>query len=147
MIASTRAATDRPFNVNVFCHRPATADAAREAAWIARLAPEFARYGAEPPRHLREIYTSFVVDKAMQAMLIEERPKVVSFHFGLPAAEQFAALRAAGIVLLASATNLGEGRASATAGIDAVIAQGYEAGGHRGVFDPRAPTIAWGPWP
>lgn len=139
MIAAVRAATDRPFNVNVFCHRPAVADGAREAAWLARLAPHFARVGAEPPGQLREVFTSFVEDDAMLAMLLEERPRVVSFHFGLPSAEQIAALRGAGIVLLASATNVEEGRSVAAAGIDAVVAQGFEAGGHRGVFEPEAP--------
>jgi nitronate monooxygenase len=139
MIASIRAASDCPFNVNVFCHRPAVADVAREAAWLARLAPEFARYGVEPPRRLREIYTSFVADDAMHAMLLEERPRVVSFHFGLPSTERIAALRAAGIVLFATATNLEEARSIAAAGIDAIVAQGFEAGGHRGVFDPNAP--------
>jgi nitronate monooxygenase len=72
-------------------------------------------------------------------MLLEERPRVVSFHFGLPSTDRIAALRAAGIVLLATATNLEEARCIATAGIDAVISQGFEAGGHRGVFDPTAP--------
>ena len=138
MIASIRSASDRPFNVNVFCHRPAVADTNRETAWLARLAPEFARYGAKPPAGLREIYTSFVEDEAMHAMLIEERPRVVSFHFGLPATEQIAALRAAGIVLLATTTNLAEARSVATAGVDAVIGKGFEAGGHRGVFAPQA---------
>jgi nitronate monooxygenase len=64
---------------------------------------------------------------------------VVSFHFGLPDPERAAALRSAGAVLLASATNLAEGRAAEAAGMDAVVAQGYEAGGHRGGFDPAAP--------
>jgi nitronate monooxygenase len=68
--------------------------------------------------------------------LLAERPAVVSFHFGLPDRERIEALRAAGIVLFATVTNLDEGRAVAAAGIDAVVAQGYEAGGHRGVFDP-----------
>ncbi len=99
MIAAVRAATDRPFNVNVFCHAPAIADHAREAAWLARLAPHFSRFGAKPPERLREIYKSFVADDSMLGMLVEERPKVVSFHFGLPAAERIAALRAVGIVL------------------------------------------------
>ena len=147
MIAAVRAATDRPFNVNVFCNRPAVADEAREAAWLARLAPIFHRFGAEPPGGLTEIYRSFVEDDAMLAMLREERPRVVSFHFGLPPAERIAALRCAGIVLLATATNLEEARSVAAAGIDAVVAQGSEAGGHRGVFDPgvydeRLGTIA-----
>jgi nitronate monooxygenase len=139
MIAAIRAATDRPFNVNVFCNRPAIANQSREAAWLARLAPVFRRFGAEPPERLTEIYGSFVEDDAMLAVLLEERPTVVSFHFGLPPAETIAALRDAGIVLLATATNLDEARSIATAGVDAVVAQGCEAGGHRGVFDPDAP--------
>ena len=88
---------------------------------------------------MKEIYTSFVQDDAMLAMLLDERPPVVSFHFGLPAAEKIAALHAAGIVLLATATNLDEARQIAAAGMDAVVAQGFEAGGHRGTFDPQAP--------
>ena len=88
MIAAVRRATDQPLNVNVFCHQPAVADAALEAAWIERLTPFFARFGAKPPSALREIYKSFVEDDAMLAMLLEERPAVVSFHFGLPAAEE-----------------------------------------------------------
>jgi nitronate monooxygenase len=138
MIASVREASDRPLNVNVFCHRPAVADTAREAAWLARLAPEFARYGAEPPRALREIYTSFLEDHAMLDVLRSERPRVVSFHFGLPTAQWIATLHEAGILLFATATNLEEAHTVARAGIDAVVAQGFEAGGHRGVFDPAA---------
>jgi nitronate monooxygenase len=144
MIRAVRGATTRPFNVNVFCHRPAVADPEREGAWLGRLAPEFARFGATPPARLREIYTSFVADDAAMAMLVAERPPIVSFHFGLPASERIAALRAAGIVLLATATNPAEARAVAAAGIDVVVAQGYEAGGHRGVFDPAAPDDAIG---
>ena len=138
MIATVRAATDRPFNVNVFCNHPAVVDQSREAAWLARLAPVFRQLGAEPPARLTEIYRSFVEDDAMLAVLLEERPRVVSFHFGLPPAERIVALRDAGIVLLATATNLEEARSIATAGVDAVVAQGFEAGGHRGVFDPEA---------
>ncbi len=139
MIAAIRSNTDRPFQVNVFCHRPAVADVAREAAWLARLGPEFTRFGAKPPGRLTEVYQTFLSDDAKLAVLLAERPAVVSFHFGLPARERIEALRAAGIVLLATATNLEEGKAIAAAGIDAVIAQGYEAGGHRGVFDPAVP--------
>lgn len=137
MIAAVRSKTDRPFQVNVFCHQPARADADREAAWLARLRPEFARFGAQPPARLTEIYPSFLTDDAKLAALLAERPAVVSFHFGLPARERIEALRAVGIVLLATATNLQEGKAIAAAGIDAVVGQGYEAGGHRGMFDPR----------
>jgi nitronate monooxygenase len=139
MIREIREATRRPFNVNVFCHRPAIPDADREARWVERLAPVFARYGARPPRQLGEIFRSFVEDDAMLAMLVEERPMVVSFCFGLPSRERIETLHAAGIVLFATATNLDEGRAVASAGVDAVVAQGYEAGGHRGVFDPDLP--------
>jgi nitronate monooxygenase len=138
MIAAVRSASAQPFNVNVFCHQPAMRNPVREGAWIARLAPEFARYGATAPTALCEIYTSFVADDAMLRMLVAERPKVVSFHFGLPSADRIAALRQAGIVLLATATNLDEARAVAAAGVDGVVAQGFEAGGHRGSFDPDA---------
>jgi nitronate monooxygenase len=137
-IRATRALTNKPFNVNVFCHEPAHANAAVEQAWREWLAPEFARFGATPPAGLKEIYTSFLVDHDMQAMLVEERPAVVSFHFGLPGAETIAALRRAGIKLFGAATSLDEARQAEAAGVDAVVAQGIEAGGHRGVFDPNA---------
>ncbi|RZJ00403.1 MAG: nitronate monooxygenase [Brevundimonas sp.] len=135
-IRATRARTDRPFNVNVFCHQPAPLDPARNAAWIEALRPLFVEFGATPPETLREIYTSFVVDDAMLTVLVDERPAVVSFHFGLPDARRIAVLKAAGITLLATATTLTEGRAVQAAGVDMIVAQGVEAGGHRGVFDP-----------
>jgi nitronate monooxygenase len=139
MIAAFRALSARSLNVNVFCHQPAKANPRLESAWIERLRPEFARYGATPPTHLTEIYRSFVEDDEMLATLLQEKPKVVSFHFGIPAPERVRALRDAGIILLATATNPPEAQAVADAGIDAVVAQGYEAGGHRGVFDTNAP--------
>lgn len=137
-IRQTRALTGKPFNVNLFCHRPAEPDAAREARWIAHLAPLFAEFGAAVPATLREIYQSFLTDEAMFRMLLEERPTIVSFHFGLPGADRIAAFRAAGIRMLASATSLDEARRIAAAGIDGIVAQGIEAGGHRGMFDPEA---------
>jgi nitronate monooxygenase len=138
MIAAFRERSRRSLNVNVFCHAPAKADAAREAAWIARLRPEFERLGAAPPRALSEIYRTFLVDDEMVTALVVDRPKVVSFHFGVPAADRVRALRDAGIILLGTATQLGEARRLVAAGVHAVVAQGYEAGGHRGVFDPDA---------
>jgi nitronate monooxygenase len=138
-IQAARGASDRPVNANLFCHAPPKRDAGLERQWIARLTPLFARYGARPPEALDEIYRSFVEDDAMLDMLVEERPEIVSFHFGLPSPERIARLRKAGIALIASATNLDEGRAIAAAGLDAVVAQGYEAGGHRGTFDTEAP--------
>lgn len=135
-IRATRELTSKPFNVNVFCHEPAQADAAVERAWSAWLADEFAKYGATPPAEPREIYTSFLVDRAMQTMLVEERPAVVSFHFGLPSADVIAELKQAGIKLLAAVTSVDEARQAEAAGVDALVAQGIEAGGHRGAFDP-----------
>ena len=135
-IAQTRTLTSRPFGVNVFCHVPATDDPARQARWLEYLAPSFAEFGAQPPASLREIYTSFVADDAMLEALLAERPAVVSFHFGLPDADRIAALRQAGICLMASATSPDEAAQIAAAGLDAIIAQGIEAGGHRGIFHP-----------
>ena len=137
MMAEFRALSSRPLQVNLFCHRPARADPAREAAWVAKL--PFAAYGATAPTTLNEIYRSFVEDDAMLALLVREKPKVVSFHFGLPKPEAICALRDAGIVLIASATSLAEARLLVDAGMQAVVAQGWEAGGHRGVFDENAP--------
>jgi len=138
MIAETRARTPKSLNVNVFTHQPARPDADIEAAWIERLRPRFDDFGAEPPSALGEIYTSFVADDAMLAMLIAQKPAVVSLHFGLPGPRRLQALRDAGILLFASVTSLAEARLAVAAGVDALVAQGYEAGGHRGVFDPEA---------
>lgn len=139
MIAALKALTDGPFNVNVFTHQPAKADPVRERGWTEALRPVFAAYDAEPPAMLSEIYTSFNVDDAMLETLLAARPVVVSFHFGLPPEPVIQRLKAEGIILLASATNPDEGRAVERAGVDAVVARGWEAGGHRGVFDPTAP--------
>ncbi len=136
MIAAVRERTNRSFNVNLFCHQPAQAEPAREAAWLTRLGPEFSGVGAVPPAELREIYKSFLVDEEMFLLLLATRPKVVSFHFGLPPADWIKALRDAGIILLGSATSLHEARLAAAAGVHGVVAQGYEAGGHRGIFEP-----------
>lgn len=138
MIAAFRARSRRSLNVNVFCHLPAKADPAVEAGWLQTLRPHFERFDAQPPVALQEVYRSFLDDDAKLAVLLADSPRVVSFHFGLPAAEHIRALRDAGIVLLASATSIAEGRAAANAGVHAVVAQGYEAGGHRGIFDPDA---------
>lgn len=138
LITDTQALTDRPFNVNLFCHQPAVRDAGREEAWIRHLAPLFAEVGAEPPATLKEISTSFLVDEAMQRLVLELRPAFVSFHFGLPPAAYLADLREAGIRTLATATNAREAAVIEAARIDAIVAQGIEAGGHRGTFDPEA---------
>jgi nitronate monooxygenase len=138
-IRQVRRLTSRPFNVNVFCHEPAEHDHEKERRWIDRLTPAFLRFGARAPEQLREIYRSFREQSDTLALLREERPAVVSFHFGLPPAASIDALKNAGICLFATATNLEEGTAIQAAGIDAIVAQGYEAGGHRGQFDPSLP--------
>nr|WP_288466453.1 nitronate monooxygenase [uncultured Pseudomonas sp.] len=136
MIRETRAATSKPFNINVFCHRLSVADAAREQAWLAHLQPYFAEFGAAAPEAIRDIYCSFQEDEGQLQVLLEERPPIVSFHLGLPPQARIDALKSAGITLLASATTLEEGLLAQDAGIDIIVAQGIEAGGHRGVFDP-----------
>ena len=137
MIEETRALTRGPFNLNVFCHAPAQRDAAREAAWLGHLAPLFDDAGIPAPASLDEIYKTFLGDEEAFRMLLELRPAVVSFHFGLPAGEQIAALHQAGIFTMATATNPREAALIEKAGIGAIVAQGIEAGGHRGMFDPE----------
>jgi nitronate monooxygenase len=137
MIEETQALTSRPFNVNLFCHVPARRDAAREAAWLAHLAPLFAGAGIPVPSSLDEIYQSFNEDEEMFRMLLDLRPAVVSFHFGLPSSERLAAFHQAGMFTMATATNLREAALIEQAGVDAIVAQGIEAGGHRGMFEPE----------
>lgn len=138
LIHEMRARTDKPFNINFFCHKPACPDPARETAWLNHLAPYFDELGTQAPDAIRETYKSFVSDDSqMLAMLIEEKPPVVSFHFGLPAQAAIDALQEHGVVLLGCATNVDEALQIEAAGLDAVVAQGAEAGGHRGVFDPE----------
>jgi nitronate monooxygenase len=144
MIREVRARTDRAFNVNLFAHRTPDADQAREAAWIERLRPLFDEFAAEPPRALRTIYRSFVDDPEMLTMLLELAPPVVSFHFGVPAPDVIRALHDRSILLLATATSVEEARVIEAGGIDLIVAQGIEAGGHRGMFDPDAPDDALG---
>ena len=144
MIQELRSHTARAFNVNLFVHCRAKADPGREAAWLASLAPVFAEFDAKPPTTLRTIYKSFADDPDMLAMLLEVAPPVVSFHFGLPSADAISALHARGVFLMATATSLEEARAIKAAGIDAIVAQGIEAGGHRGIFDPTSPDDALG---
>ena len=117
LIRDTQALTDRSINVNVFCHRTAVANVARESAWLSNLHPYFAQFSAQPPRQLQEIYKSFIEDDAMLDLLLELRPKVVSFHFGLPSSAKISRLKEVGIVLLATATNLNEAEQIEQAGV------------------------------
>lgn len=138
-IEEVRQRTAAPFNVNFFCHEAPRRDPAVEMAWIERAAPLFARFEAQPPIELHNIYTSFRDTDAYLHLLLELRPRVVSFHLGLPRPDQIEALRAAGLVLIGSATSPAEARAIEGAGFHAIIAQGWEAGGHGGLFDPAGP--------
>ena len=135
-IRAVRQGTDHAFGVNLFCHAPARRDAAREAGWIETLRPQFERFRATPPTALSEIYPSFRGNDTMLAVLLAERPAIVGCHFGLPTPDQITALKAAGCELWATATSVAEGRAIKDAGFDVIVAQGHEAGGHRGIFDP-----------
>lgn len=141
LIDKTRRLTDRAFNVNLFCHLPARRDEHRdeqvEARWLERLRPAFARAGSQPPAALTEIYQTFLGHQPMLELLLELAPPVVSFHFGIPSSQVILRLQERGIVTMATATSVEEARQIEAQGVDIVIAQGYEAGGHRGIFDER----------
>jgi nitronate monooxygenase len=131
-IEAMRAATNRAFGVNFFVHAPPGDDPARTARMRARLAPYYAEVGREPPETPGTPPPPF--GEAMLELVLAERPKVVSFHFGLPEASRLRAVKDTGAIVLASATTVAEARELEAAGVDAVIAQGYEAGGHQGSF-------------
>lgn len=132
-LAAIRGRTDRPVNVNFFCHEVPAPDAAREAAWRASLAPYYSEFGIDadaiPAGPGRRPF-----DDEAAEVLAEFRPEVVSFHFGLPSPGLLARVRACGARVLSSATTVAEALWLEAHGVDAVIAQGLEAGGHRGMF-------------
>ena len=123
----------KPVNLNFFCHAPPEPNAHRAAAWRAALAPYYAEAGLDidaVPAGLGRVPFSHAV-----ADLIEPfSPRVVSFHFGLPAPDVLTRIKAWGTRVLASATTVEEALWLEAHGADAVIAQGLEAGGHRGMF-------------
>lgn len=128
-----RQATGRSINVNFFCHTPPTADTVREAAWRRRLAPYYREHGiSQDAAAGGPVRAPF--DAALCAVLLEFKPKVASFHFGLPDASLVKRLKSADILVISSATTAEEARWLEARGVDAVIAQGAEAGGHRGMF-------------
>ncbi len=128
-----RAQTKRPYNVNFFCHKPPTPDEQREAAWRRALAPYYAEFGIDPGAI--PAGPSRIPFSRQTAMLLEQfRPAVVSFHFGLPEPELLQQLRRWEVRILSTATTVQEGLWLEAHGVDAVIAQGLEAGGHRGMF-------------
>ena len=137
-IRSVKQLTDKPFNVNVFTHTAPQVDPARESAWMDLLRPHFAPSGVDFKAPLQVIYKTLDDDPAKVDVIVEEAVPVVSFHFGLPSANIISRLKRSAEVLLASVTNLDEAKAAEAAGMDILVAQGYEAGGHRGMFDPQA---------
>jgi nitronate monooxygenase len=132
-VAKIRARTAKPINLNFFCHTPPTLNNAREAAWRERLQRYYRELAIDPAAPIPSSNRA-PFDEALCDVVVELKPQVVSFHFGLPAPELLDRLKREGFTLLSSATTVAEARWLAERGIDAVIAQGYEAGGHRGMF-------------
>lgn len=140
-LEALRTGTAQPWNLNFFCHRPPQPDLQREQAWRDALAPYHAEFGIDaaaiPAGSGRQPFTDALAD------LIEPyRPPVVSFHFGLPDAALLARVKSWGTFVMSSATTVEEAIWLQAHGADAVIAQGLEAGGHRGMFldaDPLEP--------
>jgi nitronate monooxygenase len=130
---AVRAGTRRPINVNFFTHAQPPDDASRQKAWLSRLLPYYAEAGIDPDaRAATGRRASF--DDDFCAIVERFRPEVVSFHFGLPAASLVARVKRAGAIVISSATTVAEARWLEAHGVDAVIAMGIEAGGHRGNF-------------
>ena len=146
-LEQVKAGTSRPCNVNFFCHRVPAPDPAREQAWRQHLAPLYREQGLDPAMPLKPGgRTPF--DAAFCGLVEEYRPSVVSFHFGLPELALLDRVKATGAKVIGSATTVREARWLEERGCDAVIAMGYEAGGHRGNFlghaeqgDPNADMV------
>lgn len=132
-VARIRAGTDKPFNLNFFCHTAPVPDPEREARWHALLAPYFREFGIDP-QAVTAAPARLPFDADAAALVEAIRPPVVSFHFGLPAPALLARVKATGAKVLSSATTVDEACWLQARGVDAIIAQGLEAGGHRGMF-------------
>ena len=132
-LAAMKAGTDRPFNVNFFCHRQPSPDAARDAAWREALGPYYKEFGLDLQKVAAGAGRASFSQETLD-ILAEFAPRVVSFHFGLPAPELLDRVKAWGAKVLSSATTVEEARWLESHGADAIIAQGVEAGGHRGMF-------------
>lgn len=132
-LAALRMATDKPFNVNFFCHAQPTPDGQREAAWRQALTPCYRELGINAQAIVSgpgRVPFNLEAANVLEAF----RPAVVSFHFGLPSAELVQRVKSWGSLIFSSATTVDEARWLQAHGADAVIAQGLEAGGHRGMF-------------
>ena len=132
-LTAIRSGTHKPYNVNFFCHTPPTPSVEREAAWRQLLVPYFEEHGIDLASIAAGAGRAPFTAEAADA-LEEFEPRVVSFHFGLPAPNLVARVKSWGAKILSSATTVDEARWLEAAGVDAIIAQGSEAGGHRGMF-------------
>jgi nitronate monooxygenase len=132
LLAAARDATDRPLNVNFFAHTAPRDDAERDAAWLEKLSSYYTEFGLAVPGSLSAPIEPFETERC--AVVEEFAPPVVSFHFGLPEPELVSRVKQAGCRVISTATTVKEARWLAAHGCDAIIAQGYEAGGHRGMF-------------
>lgn len=132
-IAQVRAATRAPFNINFFTHTPPDDTGEAQRRWLDQLTPYYREAGLDPAS-VAAGAGRVPFDSAMCDIVEEMRPAIVSFHFGLPGDDLLARVKAAGCKVLSSATTVAEARWLAARGVDAIIAQGREAGGHRGMF-------------
>jgi nitronate monooxygenase len=128
-----RERTARPVNLNFFCHRSPTPDADRERRWRERLAGYYAEFRLDSSA-APNVPNRLPFDESMCPVVADSKPEVVSFHFGLPAKSLLETVRATGARIISTATTVEEARRLEAEGCDAVIAQGFEAGGHRGMF-------------
>ena len=128
-----RARTKKPINLNFFCHTLPTLSNARETRWKERLAPYYRELGIDPAAPVPSSNRA-AFDAAMCDVVEETKPDVVSFHFGLPEPALVDRVKAGGFLMMGSATTAAEARWLEARGVDAIIAQGNEAGGHRGIF-------------
>lgn len=132
-IGVIRQHTTKPLNVNFFCHGPPKPNADRDAAWKDRLAAYYTELGLDASAATPAVSLA-PFDGAMCEVVEDHKPEVVSFHFGLPEQALLSRVKASGCLVLSSATTVEEARWLEDHGADAIIAQGYEAGGHRGMF-------------
>jgi nitronate monooxygenase len=132
-LSAIKAQTSRPFNVNFFCHATPSHDAQREALWRAALSPYYAEFGIDV-NTITSGPGRFPFSAEAAEVLEEFKPPVVSFHFGLPHTDLIQRVKSWGAKIISSATTVAEARWLEAHGADAIIAQGVEAGGHRGMF-------------
>lgn len=132
-VAKFRAQSSKPLNLNFFCHTTPEQNVEKERAWLSRIAPYFGELGVSPPSlPLSAGHPPFT--EAACGAIEAVKPEIVSFHFGLPKSHLLARVKATGCKVLSTATTLREAGFLEAHGVDAIIAQGAEAGGHRGMF-------------